>query len=93
MATIKDLIGKGPDELEKMSDEELRKWCEPYLRIAEVTTTKIEVNEQGEIDLEDEPNEPPKPRKKASKEDMIKEMMKLAQLHGVDMSNFKTPIK
>lgn len=87
MATIKDLIGLGPDDLEKMSDEELRLVCEPCLRIAVVKQEEISTEDgQQEIQLEDTIAEQAKKkqinnRKKAT---LAEEIRKLAALHGVD---------
>ena len=90
MATIKDLIGIGPDELEKLSEEDLRKRCEPYLTIA---TIKVEEEEEDQlVSLDGAPNQVQRTTakrtttRKNNREDLIRELGELAKLHGVDIN-------
>lgn len=49
--TIKELLGVDVDTLEKMSDEELRAHCHPYLVVAELDPEVVEVSGDGTIEL------------------------------------------
>jgi len=97
MATIKDLIGIGPDELAKLSDEELRKRCEPYLMIATVAEEEVDEGDQL-VSLDNAPDRAQRANtkrtatRKSNREDLMKEMAELAKLHGINI-NIPTPIK
>lgn len=90
MATIKDLIGMGPDELEKMTLEELKKHCEPYLKVA-VVEAEDPSDKIVDLDMEGV-QQATKQRRKQNKEDLMAQLQKLAKLHGVSLTD-KTGIK
>lgn len=107
MATIKDLIGKGPDELEKLSEAELRIHCAPYLMIGENVVVENDDEDDGQRDLlpageQADPTlvgykpgkrRPPKKSSITTKEDLHRQMMELAKIHGVELGDMGTPIK
>lgn len=91
--TVKELVRMSPDDLEKMSDEELRKWCEPYLKLTLVAKPDDDEEDKPtecastSVDLEgvsDKPQRKRAPRK--ANNDFLEEAMKLAKLHGVNIT-------
>ena len=83
--TIKQLIGLGPDQLEKMTTEELRQHCEPLLKYAVVG--KVKTDDEGELNLDDieGPSDKPKHKRTRAKAKTRWELeaQRLAKEHGI----------
>lgn len=71
------------EELEKMTDDELRKYCEPYSKVVRSAST-VEEKEDTVVDL-DEQRQSRADNKKRSKEDWIKMASQLAQEQGISL--------
>ena len=89
MATIKSLLAMSVEQLETMTDEQLKEYCAPFLRIAVVKepeeTTKLDLTESG-------PSKTTKQRKKAE-DNWQEQATKLAKTLGLDLNIIKLPKK
>lgn len=89
MATIKSLLAMSVEQLEAMTDEQLKEYCAPFLRAVVVK----EPEEITKLDLtEDGPSKATKQRKKAE-DNWQEQAAKLAKTLGLDPNTIKLPKK
>jgi hypothetical protein len=79
MASIKTLLNMTPEQLEAMSDADLKAYCEPFLRVVVVKA--------AEVDEDDEPKTPKtkKPKGDTWKVEAAKLMKELGLKEPIDL--------
>lgn len=79
MATIKQLLNMSPDELEKMTEEQLKEYCAPFLRVVVAAPKTAKTNGDDEAE---EPNVG-RPTKAKSKDKWLEEANRLMKQLGL----------
>jgi len=86
--TIKELLNKTPEEIAKVSDEQIKEYFAPYLRVQETESKLFVEDEKGEVDLEQVAEKQRVKKEKAtnSKEEWKRKMEQMCKAQGIDIN-------